>query len=140
MNATEEVFNRYQAIRNRLPVATENPSEPILINNLGDVESEFDVFLFDAFGVLNVGETVIEGAVHRFNSLKNAGKKIYILTNAASYMKPDLLSKFLRLGFDVDDENIISSREVLIKSLCDSGVAGDVRDFTWGVITIFFGG
>ena len=64
MQDARAIFDRYQAIRNRLPVA-DFPSKTCAIGSLMDIADQIDAFVFDAFGVLNVGETPIPGAAAR---------------------------------------------------------------------------
>ena len=45
-----DAWNRYEAIRNRLPAAASRPT-PRMVGGLLEVAGEFDGFLFDSFGV-----------------------------------------------------------------------------------------
>ena len=57
----EQAHRRYEAIRPRLPeMAQTGPAR--LATRLLDTAAHYDGYLFDAFGVLNVGETAIPGA------------------------------------------------------------------------------
>ena len=112
------IFNRYEEIRARLPEYGDLNAEASQrmcrsASNLGDFESDIDVYLFDAFGVLNVGDTPIDGAVERVAHLQEIGKEVYVLTNAASYKEAHHIAKFDRFGFNLKPENIISSRDTL---------------------------
>jgi len=62
-------IEQYEAVRSLLPTA-HMPDQSIHAENLGAISDHFDVFLLDAFGVLNVGETGINGAVKRVKLLK----------------------------------------------------------------------
>lgn len=124
MQDVETIFRRYEAVHLRLPKAvTAGPSREIA--SLLDLVGEVDAFVFDAFGVLNVGETLIEGADTRLNELRAKGFQIRILTNAASYDRQRSVQKFLRLGLRVHEHEIITSRDAAIQNL---------QDFYWGVI------
>jgi HAD superfamily hydrolase (TIGR01450 family) len=109
-------FDRYEAIRARLPAAgaaglsREAP-------DLMAVAERYDGILFDSFGVLNVGETAIPGAAACLDALRAAGKRICILTNAASYTSAEAHGKYRRLGLDVRPEEIVSSRDVTFAHL-----------------------
>lgn len=113
---TKWVFNRYQQVRNRLPSST-FPEATHLVPDLSHLIDQFDVFVFDSFGVLNVGSAPIPGAVERIRQLRDRNKQVYILTNAASVPMDRLEDKYAKLGFDFKLPEIISSREVLIKAL-----------------------
>ncbi|MCZ8133746.1 MAG: HAD family hydrolase, partial [Rhodobacteraceae bacterium] len=95
----EAAFLRYEAVRARLPAAR-FPAEPAFARDLGEVADRWDGFVLDAFGVLNVGETPIPGAVARMAELRARGKKLCVLTNAASYTRAEALRKYRNLGFD----------------------------------------
>lgn len=122
---TKSIFDRYEEIRPRLPKAPPAPRTAD-ITSLMDIVEEIDVFVFDAFGVLNVGETLIKGADQRLDALRAAGRRIRILTNAASYGRAGAIQKFRRLGLHVDPDEIISSRDAALLHL------GDLH---WGAIT-----
>lgn len=109
-------FDAYEAVRSRLPTA-QFPAQARAAENLAAIADRFDVFLLDAFGVLNIGESAIPGAVDSIASLQAAGKTVMVLSNAAGYPKRLLLEKYARLGFDFPPENVITSREVLLNNL-----------------------
>ncbi len=121
-------FNRYQEIQIRLPrVVCEGASVPI--GDLSEIEDQFDVFIFDAFGVLNIGETPIAGAAARIKNLQEAGKQVYLLSNSASQPRQNIKEKYLALGFDFAFDEIVTSRDILIRALNDYE-----QTMCWGVI------
>ena len=95
------------------------------INSLTDISNTVGAFVFDAFGVLNVGETLIKGADQRLLELRAQGNHIRILTNAASYDRAGAVSKFERLGLEIDPSEIITSRDAALDALTPG---------IWGVI------
>ncbi len=97
--STETAFQRYEEIRDRLPDAR-FPDRPRSMDTLADVASHVDAFVLDAFGVLNVGSTPIPGAVERIAQLRAMGKRLIVLTNAASDDHAFAIEKFKGLGFD----------------------------------------
>ncbi len=122
MNATidgEWAFARYQSIRRRLPRAA-SATSTIPLSDLEPLTERFDVFVFDSFGVLNVGEDIIPGAIDRIQALRAAGKRVVVLTNAASTPLSKLEEKYARFGFDFADQEIVSSRHVLTDALCET--------------------
>ena len=121
-------FDRYEEIRNRLPKAR-FPLASRQLNSLADVMDEFDGFLFDSFGVLNVGETAIDGAAECLSLLRRTGKRFCVLTNAASYTADDALIKYRNLKLDIRREEIVSSRDVTFAHL------NEVKSgLNWGAI------
>jgi glycerol-1-phosphatase len=116
MSDAKAAFARYEAIRPRLPVAR-FPEGSVALPSLEEVADHVDGFLLDAFGVLNIGEAAIPGAVARMASLRARGKRLLVLTNAASYTRPQLLAKYHRLGFDFAADEVVASRDVAVSRL-----------------------
>jgi glycerol-1-phosphatase len=114
--AAEAAFRRYEAVRQRLPEAT-FPVASRHLAHLGEAADHYDGFILDAFGVLNIGETAIAGAVARMADLRMRGKRLVVLTNAASYTRAELLTKYHRLGFDFCADEVVSSRDVAVARL-----------------------
>ncbi len=123
-------FERYQAVRPRLPVAT-FPKSAQAIDNLLQIADQFDAFIFDAFGVLNVGESPIPGAAQCVRRLQEIGKKTLVLTNAGSFALTNLRQKYQKLGFTLTLEQIVSSREQLFMAL-----AHYPTSMHWGVAAL----
>lgn len=121
-------FARYEAIRPRLPQAR-YPVRSLHLPSLDTVADHVDGFLLDAFGVLNVGETAIPGAVARLAGLRARGKRLAVLTNAASYTREQLLAKYHRLGFDFTADEVVASRDVAVARL-----AAIAPGATWAAI------
>lgn len=125
----EAAFARYEAVRPRLPQAAFPPEPPVRAATLEDVADRWDGFILDAFGVLNVGETPIPGAIERMARLRAMGKTLCILTNAAGFPRSEAEGKFRRLGFDFTEGEIVASRDVAAAGL-DQIAPGA----TWGAI------
>ena len=124
MDDVSSIFERYQSVRHRLPTARFTASSEN-VGSLIDVAGEVDAFVFDAFGVLNVGETSIPEAAQRLDQLREAGLAIRILSNAASYNHERATEKFRKLGMKVGSGEIVTSRDAALESL---------RDLLWGCI------
>ncbi|RYH06217.1 HAD-IIA family hydrolase [Tropicimonas sp. IMCC6043] len=124
---TEQAFASYEAARARLPQpaskATSRHAE-----TLAEIEDDFDVFLLDAFGVLNIGETAIAGSPERVLDLKEAGKRVLVVSNAAGFPHSFLIQKYAGLGYDFAPEDVITSRKALL-----SGVQSEASR-RWGVM------
>jgi glycerol-1-phosphatase len=117
---TLAAFERYEAVRHRLPTASFAAFSTV-VGNLSDVADSYDAFVLDAFGVLNVGETPIPGAVGRMVDLRAMGKKLVVLTNAASYTRAAALQKYRKLGFDFTVDEVVSSRDVAVSRVGNLG-------------------
>ncbi len=133
MDSIHGIFDRYEAVRHRLP-DVQNETQTRDISSLLDIATEVDAFVFDAFGVLNVGETPIPGASERLDQLRSAGRKIRILSNAASYNHEMAVEKFRRLGMNVEPDEIVTSRDATLRALrpglwgCIAASADDLSD------------
>ena len=121
-------FARYEQIRNRLPTAA-FPITSQSRSHLGELTEEFDAFVFDSFGVLNVGETPIDGARERIARLRYAGKQVLVLTNAATGPLSGMPARYRALGFDFAASEIVSSREVLADAMRTK-----TDHLLWGVV------
>jgi len=120
---TQEAFERYEAVRHRMPSA-QFPSETQYCEGLVEIADEFDAFVLDSFGVLNVGETAIPGAVDCLKTLREKGKRLIVLTNAASYTRETAVARYRKLGFDFAPKEVVSSRDVAVSRLNDVLPAG----------------
>ena len=111
-------FAAYQGVRHRLPQAR-FPAASQTAPDLTALIQRHDIFLLDAFGVLNVGEVAIPGAVDHVAALQEAGKHVMVVSNAAGYPKRFLMARLARLGFSFAPDQVLSSREVLLAHLRD---------------------
>jgi len=108
-----QVLDAYERLRDQLPPAVgERPLR--MLPDLAPLTDAYDVFLFDAFGVLNVGERPIPGAAARLQALSDAGKAVLVVSNAASVPLPQLVAKYRRLGMGLSADALVSSREALL--------------------------
>lgn len=55
--------------------------------------------------------------MERMAALRSLGKRLIVLTTAASYTRGEILAKYHRLGFDFDASEVVSSREVAFANL-----------------------
>ncbi len=118
-------FGAYEAVRHRLPAA--RPGGACAMHEtLEAIADRFDVFLLDAFGVLNIGDTAIPGVPARVAALQAAGKRVIVVSNAAGLPHTALMEKYARLGYAFADNDVISSRSVMIAALDGQ------RDMHWG--------
>lgn len=111
-----EAFAAYEAIRPVLPQARFG-GPPQAIRDLDAVIGRFDAFVLDAFGVLNVGETPIPGAVDRIARMRAAGCAVCVLTNGASQPRAAALAKYHRMGFDFTADEVVASRDIAAEAL-----------------------
>ncbi len=124
-----EAHDRYEAVRASLPSARFDAT-PRRIRDLEEVIDRFDAFVLDAFGVLNIGETAIPGAVERVAQMRRGGKAVVVLTNGASHARAAALAKYRRLGFDFAPEEVVASRDIAAAALAEWP-----RTHVWAAIT-----
>jgi glycerol-1-phosphatase len=114
LNNSWDVLRAYERIRYRLPTAPIGKVDTQNIKDFNQVIDQYDTYFFDAFGVLNIGETVLPGAVERIHQLQKLGKKTILVSNAASQKHDLLLRKYHMLGFNFDSSSAVFSRETLV--------------------------
>lgn len=124
MTDPSDVFDAYEAIRAKLPRMTV-PGLGQEIGSLIEIAPFIDAVVFDAFGVLNVGNTPIPGAARRVKELRDMGISVRVLSNAASYDRQTAFNKFAKLGIPLSDEELVTSRDATLQA---------VDDRLWGVI------
>ncbi|WP_246227900.1 HAD-IIA family hydrolase [Roseobacter ponti] len=114
----EEAFAAYERVRARLPDVTREGACQRLAD-LDSIAGDTDVFLLDAFGVLNIGDTAIPGVPERVAGLQKAGKRVIVVSNAAGNPHAGLMRKYRRLGYDFDPDDVITSRKATLAGLAD---------------------
>ncbi|WP_298835895.1 HAD hydrolase-like protein [uncultured Roseobacter sp.] len=123
-----EAFSAYENARARLPSCRPSRAPARNIRSLAEISDAFDVFLLDAFGVLNIGDEAIPGTPERVRDLQAAGKRVLVVSNAASVPRDTLLAKYRRLGYEFDATDVLTSR------MATSANLGDAPEITWGVM------
>jgi len=119
-------FAQYERFRGVLPKAQSARSRAI--SHMREVADELDVLLLDAFGVLNIGHSVIAGAPEWVAGMQRAGKQVFVVTNHASVSADAALEKYRGLGFDLILDDVVSSRDALVAGLKNR------KEKVWGVM------
>ena len=70
---------------------------------------EFELFLFDADGVIYIGDQPCLGAVEVINILQKRGKGVRILTNDSRFSRQEIREKLLKMGINFHKEDIITA-------------------------------
>ena len=112
----QEAFASYERVRHRLPASTSG-APCTRLPDLDALADKMDVFLLDAFGVLNIGDTAIPGVPDRIAGLQNAGKRVMIVSNAAGFPHARLMEKYKNLGYHFAPEDVITSRKATLHAL-----------------------
>ena len=108
---TEAVIDLYENMRTFFPSFQDNRKTTIVAPKLENILDNFDALLLDAFGVLNLGSSLVPGIVSTLDKARERGITLLVVTNGASnnsFIKRDQLSN---LGLEFSQDEIISSRE-----------------------------
>ncbi len=76
-----------------------------------------DGYVFDLDGTLYVGDDQVPGAAEAIAGLRAGGARIAFLTNKPLEAPIDYARKLRRLGIPVDDDEIVSSTDALVRYL-----------------------
>ncbi|MEZ5752044.1 MAG: TIGR01459 family HAD-type hydrolase [Paracoccaceae bacterium] len=110
-------FARYRALDHLMPPKPGFPPFSAPIGTLEDVFHRYDGFILDAYGVLNKGEDVIPSALERIARMRAAGKRLVILSNAATYTVEAAVQRFARWGFDFTMDEVLTSRQIAAEEM-----------------------
>jgi len=124
----DQAFAEYEAVRQVLPPVVSATTAAVYLEDLSALSDRFDAFLLDAFGVLNIGEQAIPGVQERVADLIASGKRVLVVSNAASVPLTSLVGKYRRLGYPFGPEDIVTSRQSLAGALDGAG------DRLWGLM------
>ena len=79
---------------------------------------DLECFVFDMDGTINLGETLIPGALELIQSLQARRIKFFFFTNNSSKAPEDYIKKLERLGFSgITRSHIMTSGDVMIHYL-----------------------
>jgi HAD superfamily hydrolase (TIGR01450 family) len=126
-----QAMDAYLRYAPRLPQVQPDavPAATDYVDNLLAIADQFDLIVFDAFGVLNSGQSAIPGAVKTVTALQEMGKKIAVVTNDASSSGEAILARHRSRGFDFDNNSLISSQQFV------APLMGGYADIThWGAM------
>ncbi len=121
-------IERYTEIAHRLP-EPRNPASSKYVADLSQLVDDIDVYVLDGFGVLNVGEATVPGAVERVAQLQQQGKQVLVLTNGATLPVEKTVQKYQQWGMNFNPDDVISSRNAL-----ENAMRTHNNHLHWGVI------
>lgn len=132
---TRSAFEFYESVVSRLPETKDDSIHTTRhAQNLLDIAEHFDAFVFDAFGVLNVGHTAIPGTAACIAQLRALDKRVLVMTNGASLNASATMDKYHSYGFDFAASEIISSRAVALAAITEATDHWTTSTL-WGAIT-----
>ncbi|HZB93009.1 MAG TPA: HAD hydrolase-like protein [Stellaceae bacterium] len=125
-----EAWSAYRRAETRLPPKPP-PVTPRRIAALAEIADAFDLFVLDAWGVLNIGETPIAGAVAAVAKLRAAGKAVVVLSNDGTREPEAAAERHRRRGFDFAPTEILPGIALLpevVARLAAPGPLGLIAD------------
>jgi len=117
-----EAWRAYRRTEPRLPPKPP-PVAPRRVADLGEIADGFDLFVLDAWGVLNLGDTPIAGAAAAVARLRAAGKRLLVLSNDGTRESEAAAERHRRRGFDFRAEDILPGIALLPDVLAGLGSA-----------------
>ncbi|MFK7861004.1 MAG: HAD-IIA family hydrolase [Granulosicoccus sp.] len=126
---TAMAVERYETIQPRLPGAN-FPANTINRAHLGELVDDIDCFVLDGFGVLNIGESTVPGAVERVRGLRASGKQVRVLTNGATLPSTRTMAKYQAWGMQFEASEVVSSRDALARELRKH------KKMRWGFVAV----
>lgn len=94
------------------------------ISSLHAIETLYQGFLFDAYGVLLDGSGLIAPAARAWHELRKRGKPCWILTNGSARTPTQATEAYRALGLDVRLDEVITSGSLLIPYFAAKGLRG----------------
>ncbi|MBF0135690.1 MAG: HAD-IIA family hydrolase [Magnetococcales bacterium] len=127
MDRLRELYARYRHL-----LVAERPEldQRLLAGNMVhapcflDIAAGFDCILFDAYGVLNRGPVAIAGAVATLARLRQMGKRFFLVSNNACLSPPQVLTQLRGMGFDLEEQEIVTSGMVIKSAVANSRFQG----------------
>ncbi|GAA0588333.1 HAD-IIA family hydrolase [Caenispirillum bisanense] len=123
----DDAWRVYLDARPRLP-AFPPPVTPRRVSGLLEVVADFDLVVFDAYGVLHVGGDALPQGLAAFRALRQMGKRLCIVTNDVTRGPDGVCQGLNARGYDLTPEEVISGRS-LLPAIMDARPPG-----AWGVI------
>jgi glycerol-1-phosphatase len=107
-----EAWQEYRRAEPRLP-AKPPPVAPQRVAGVAAIADRFDLFLLDAWGVLNIGETPIPTARAAVAGLRAFGKRLLVLSNDGTRAPAAAAARHRARGFDFADDELAVGIELL---------------------------
>ncbi len=108
----DSVIDIYEGMRSFFPQHQDSKQKINLAPRLENILDNFDALLLDAFGVLNVGSSLVPGIIKTLEKARQKNITLLVVTNGASYNSSKKRDKLSSLGLEFSNDEIISSREV----------------------------
>ncbi|OKH89997.1 HAD-IIA family hydrolase [Thalassospira sp. TSL5-1] len=112
----ESAIAAYLNYADRMPrlMPEQLPEETGEVANILAIADQFDIIIFDAFGVLNSGAEAIPGALQAVSALRARNVELAIITNDASNAPEAIIERHRKRGFDFSLESLVSSAKYIV--------------------------
>jgi glycerol 3-phosphatase-2 len=107
-----DVIEIYQALRPAMPLGKMGKAKPA--SRLIDLLDEFDGLVLDGYGVINVGDSPIDGIATLLDAAAGRDKPVLILTNGGSFSAEHTWKKYQDWRLPIARDDVISSRDALV--------------------------
>ncbi len=107
----ERVIDVYEGMRDFFPPYQYKDQATIVAPKLENILNKFDALLLDAFGVLNIGSSLVSGIIETIDKARDMGITLLVVTNGASYNSYKKRDQLSLMGLEFSNDEIISSRE-----------------------------
>jgi glycerol-1-phosphatase len=118
----DEAWQAYRRAEPRMPKKPP-PVVPQRVANVAAIADAFDVVALDAWGVLNLGEAPIATARAAVAELRQAGKRLAVLSNSGSRDAEMGAARLRRMGFDFAAAEIVSGLDLVPAALAALALA-----------------
>jgi glycerol 3-phosphatase-2 len=108
----DRAWRAYLDAAPRLP-AVPAPVTPLRVAGIAEIAAAFDLVVLDAWGVLNLGDSVIPTAPAAVADLRRRGKRLTVLSNDGGSDKAMAVAKHRRRGFDFAADEILAGIDLL---------------------------
>lgn len=84
----------------------------------------YELFLFDAYGVLVHGTGIMPGAIDAIDRLRRRGRSFYVVTNDASKLPTTASRRYASMGLHLEPERFVTSGMLLTPYFEEQGLRG----------------
>nr|CDJ95155.1 Haloacid dehalogenase hydrolase domain containing protein [Haemonchus contortus] len=113
---------------------SEDITRPLCPESFRELLPDIDTFIFDADGVLWLGDDAIPGSVRLIDFLVKIKKQVIVLTNNATKSRAVYAKKLARLGFSskLDEDSLVNPAAVIADTLYRAGITGNKKVYLIG--------
>ena len=106
-----DILHVYEDLRPIMP--DHIPGRGEKAERLRDLINDFDAFMLDGFGVLNIGKDIIPGAIELLSMAAEKNKPVLVVTNGATQNEQMIGHKYADMGLPVLPPQVVSSRAAI---------------------------